>query len=51
MWGVTKLGARVIVARGEVTPVAIANARLFTLKREPLEPKATKPRCHRRPSA
>jgi lipoprotein-anchoring transpeptidase ErfK/SrfK len=39
LWGVTRLGVRVIVARGEVTPVAIANARLFTLRREPLEPK------------
>ena len=39
LWGVTKLGARVIVARGEVAPVAISHARLFTLKREPLEAK------------
>ncbi len=39
MWGVTKLGARVIVARGEVAPVAISHERLFTLKREPLEAK------------
>ena len=39
MWGITKLGARVIIARGEVAPVAIANPRLFTLKREPLEAK------------
>jgi lipoprotein-anchoring transpeptidase ErfK/SrfK len=35
MWGITKLGARVIIARSEVTPVAISNERLFTLKREP----------------
>jgi lipoprotein-anchoring transpeptidase ErfK/SrfK len=39
LWGVTRLGVRVIVTRGDVTPVPIANARLFTLKREPLEPK------------
>ena len=39
LWGITKLGVRVIVARGEVTPVAISHARLFTLKSEPLEPK------------
>jgi lipoprotein-anchoring transpeptidase ErfK/SrfK len=37
MWGITKLGARVIIARSEVTPVAISNERLFTLKREPAE--------------
>ena len=39
MWGIIKLGARVIIARGEVTPVAISHARLFTIKREPLEAK------------
>ena len=32
LWGVTRLGVRVIVARGEVTPVPIAHARLFTLQ-------------------
>jgi hypothetical protein len=30
---------RVIITHGEVTPVAISNERLFTLKREPAEPK------------
>jgi hypothetical protein len=35
MWGITKLGVRVIIARSDVTPVAISNERLFTLKREP----------------
>jgi lipoprotein-anchoring transpeptidase ErfK/SrfK len=35
MWGITRLGARVIIARSDVTPVAISNERLFTLKREP----------------
>jgi lipoprotein-anchoring transpeptidase ErfK/SrfK len=39
MWGITKLGVRVIIAHSEVTPVAISHARLFTLKREPLEAK------------
>jgi hypothetical protein len=35
MWGITKLGVRVIIARSDVTPVPISNERLFTLKREP----------------
>ncbi len=35
MWGITKLGVRVIIARSDVTPLAISNERLFTLKREP----------------
>jgi lipoprotein-anchoring transpeptidase ErfK/SrfK len=39
MWGITKLGVRVIITHGEVTPVAVSNERLFTLKREPAEPK------------
>ena len=39
MWGITKLGVRVIIAHGEVTPVAISNEHLFTIKREPAEPK------------
>jgi lipoprotein-anchoring transpeptidase ErfK/SrfK len=39
MWGITKLGVRVIITHGEVTPVPISNERLFTLKREPAEPK------------
>jgi len=39
MWGITKLGVRVIITHGDVTPVAISNERLFTLKREPAEPK------------
>jgi hypothetical protein len=30
LWGLTKLGARVIVARSDVAPAAIANPRLFT---------------------
>jgi lipoprotein-anchoring transpeptidase ErfK/SrfK len=35
LWGITRLGVRVIIARGELAPVAISHARLFTLKREP----------------
>jgi lipoprotein-anchoring transpeptidase ErfK/SrfK len=38
MWGITKLGVRVIIARSDVAPVAVSNERLFTLKREPAEP-------------
>jgi lipoprotein-anchoring transpeptidase ErfK/SrfK len=39
LWGITKLGVRVIVTRGgEVTPAAIADERLFTFK--PAEPKS-----------
>jgi lipoprotein-anchoring transpeptidase ErfK/SrfK len=39
MWGITKLGVRVIVTRGgEVTPVTIAHERLFAIK--PAEPKS-----------
>jgi lipoprotein-anchoring transpeptidase ErfK/SrfK len=40
MWGTTKMGARVIVSYGDVTPVAISHAKLFKLKTpEPAEPK------------
>jgi lipoprotein-anchoring transpeptidase ErfK/SrfK len=39
MWGITKLGVRVIITHGEVAPVAISNERLFAIKREPAEPK------------
>jgi lipoprotein-anchoring transpeptidase ErfK/SrfK len=39
MWGITKLGMRVIIARSEVTPAAVASAKLFTIKREAPEPK------------
>ena len=39
MWGITRLGVRVIITHGDVGPVAISNERLFTLKREPAEPK------------
>ncbi len=39
LWGITKLGVRVIITRGEVAPAAFSHPRLFTLKREPLEAK------------
>ncbi len=35
LWGITRLGVRVILARGEVTPVAIAHPRLFIFKPAP----------------
>jgi lipoprotein-anchoring transpeptidase ErfK/SrfK len=39
LWGITKLGVRVVVTRGgEVTPAAIADERLFKFK--PAEPKS-----------
>ena len=38
LWGITRLGARVIIARNEVTPVEIEHARLFVLKRLPNSP-------------
>jgi lipoprotein-anchoring transpeptidase ErfK/SrfK len=34
LWGITKLGVRVVVARGELTPAAISHDRLFTRKVE-----------------
>jgi lipoprotein-anchoring transpeptidase ErfK/SrfK len=34
MWGITKLGVRVIVTYGDVTPVAVSNDRLFALKHD-----------------
>jgi len=41
MWGITKLGVRVIVTYGDVTPVAVSNDRLFALKREEVKPEST----------
>ena len=35
MWGTTKMGARVIIARGDVVPAPITHAKLFTLKKVP----------------
>src|SRR5207248_7375398 len=39
LWGITRLGVRVIIAPGEVTPSAISHARLFTHRTETLEAK------------
>jgi len=39
IWGITKLGVRVIVTYGDVTPVAVSNDRLFALKRDTPEVK------------
>jgi lipoprotein-anchoring transpeptidase ErfK/SrfK len=39
LWGITKLGVRVIVTHGEVRPAAISNGRLFARRLEPLEAK------------
>jgi hypothetical protein len=35
LWGITKLGARVIVSRSDVAPAAIANPHLFALRSDP----------------
>jgi lipoprotein-anchoring transpeptidase ErfK/SrfK len=43
LWGITKLGVRVIIARSEVTPVPIANDRLFTIKPAPAAPNGEPP--------
>jgi hypothetical protein len=37
LWGITKPGVRVIIARGDVSPVDISHPRLFAPRREPLE--------------
>jgi lipoprotein-anchoring transpeptidase ErfK/SrfK len=43
LWGITKLGARVIITRGEAAPAPFSHARLFTLTREPLQAKRETP--------
>jgi lipoprotein-anchoring transpeptidase ErfK/SrfK len=40
LWGITKLGVRVIIAHGDVAPVEITHPRLFVPRHEPLEAKA-----------
>ena len=37
LWGITKLGVRVVIARGELAPTSVSHARLFTYKQESLE--------------
>jgi lipoprotein-anchoring transpeptidase ErfK/SrfK len=39
LWGITQMGARVIIARSELAPSAIANPKLFVLRQEPAQPK------------
>jgi lipoprotein-anchoring transpeptidase ErfK/SrfK len=39
LWGTTKAGVRVIIARDNVAPVEISHPRLFAPRREPLEAK------------
>ena len=41
LWTTTKIGARVIVAHGNVTPTEIAHPKLFTPKRAPVAPVMT----------
>ena len=43
LWGTSKLGARVIITRGEAAPAPFSHARLFTLTREPLQAKREAP--------
>jgi len=38
LWDVTRVGARVIITRGEVTPATVSNPRLFARRTEPAEP-------------
>jgi lipoprotein-anchoring transpeptidase ErfK/SrfK len=38
LWGTTRLGVRVIIARGNVAPVEISHPRLFAPKRAPAAP-------------
>ena len=39
LWDVTRVGVRVIVTRGEVTPATVSNPRLFARRQEPTEQK------------
>jgi lipoprotein-anchoring transpeptidase ErfK/SrfK len=39
LWDVTRVGVRVIVTRGEITPATVSNPRLFARKVEPAESK------------
>jgi lipoprotein-anchoring transpeptidase ErfK/SrfK len=36
MWGITQMGARVIITRNEVAPVAASHPRLFVFRQEPV---------------
>jgi hypothetical protein len=50
LWGITKLGARVIVARSDVTPAEIANPHLFVRAAEPKAEPVAERRTELRPS-
>jgi lipoprotein-anchoring transpeptidase ErfK/SrfK len=43
LWGMTKMGARVIVARRGVAPAEFAHARLALLKKKPADPPVAEP--------
>jgi lipoprotein-anchoring transpeptidase ErfK/SrfK len=43
LWPITKLGVRVIVAHGDVSPSLVTHARLFKRRIEPIEPIEPKP--------
>ncbi len=43
MWGITKMGARVIVTRPEITPSAVSSPKLFVYKAPPEPPKPAEP--------
>jgi len=43
MWGTTKMGARVIVTRPEITPSAVSSPKLFVYKAPPEPPKPAEP--------
>jgi hypothetical protein len=50
LWGITKLGARVIVARSDVAPAEIANPHLFVRAAEPKAEPVAERRTELRPS-
>jgi lipoprotein-anchoring transpeptidase ErfK/SrfK len=43
LWPITKIGVRVIVAQGDVSPSSVTHARLFKRRIEPIEPIEPKP--------
>jgi hypothetical protein len=53
LWGITKMGSRVIVTRAEITPSAFSNPKLFVFKRapEPKQPEPAEPAVSVLPSA
>jgi hypothetical protein len=53
LWGITKMGNRVIVTKGEIAPAAFSNPKLFVFKRapEPKQPEPAEPAVSTLPSA